>query len=81
MHFVGGPDTCIKNPRWWTAAILETSKKSLYLGIGLTDRHEIWHHGGAIQHSRRVPRLELFNFKNSKMAATAILKNRKIYYE
>ena len=40
-------------------------QKSWYLGNGTTDRHEIWH-DDAIWHSRRVPELEICNFKNQK---------------
>jgi len=39
--FVAGPDTRVTNTRWRMAAILKKNEKSLYLGKGFTDRHEI----------------------------------------
>jgi len=43
MSFVGGPNTCITNARWRTAAIYGQIEKSPYLSNGLTDCHEAWH--------------------------------------
>jgi len=42
MLFVVGPNNCITNPRWRTAAILEKLKTALSRK-GLTDLLEIWH--------------------------------------
>ena len=42
IHFVGGPNRRITNPRWRTAAILKI-EKWLYLRNCLTDLHKIWH--------------------------------------
>jgi len=41
MLSVGGPNAHTTNPRWRTAAVLKRSKKSPYIGKGLTDGHEI----------------------------------------
>jgi len=43
MLFVGGRNTRITNPRWWTATILKI-EKSPYLSNCLTD----YHAGGAM---------------------------------
>jgi len=61
MPFMGGPVTRITNPRWRTAAIFE---KSLYLGHGSSDFHEIWLRD-AVRPS--WPFLPLKNFEISKI--------------
>jgi len=48
---------------------LKKSKKSRYLGKGLTDRHTIWHID-AIRHSRRVTSLKICYFENAKCDVT-----------
>jgi len=65
MPFVGGPNTRITNPRWWTAAILEKIQKSPHLGRGLTDFDQIWH-GDTSRPSWAVILLKLWNFKNPR---------------
>jgi len=42
IHFVGGPNRRITNPRWRTAAILKNLKRP-YLRNALTDLHKSWH--------------------------------------
>ena len=42
IHFVGGPNRRITNPRWRTAAILKNRKRP-YLRNGSTDMHKIWY--------------------------------------
>jgi len=50
MPVRGWSHTRITNPRWRTAAILEKSKKLLYLIHGWSDFDEIWH-ADAVRHS------------------------------
>ena len=58
------------------AAILQ-NKKSPYLSHGSSNFNEIWH-DDAVQPSWLFRSLNIWNFKKSKMAMVANLKNRKI---
>jgi len=75
---MGGPNTCITNPRWWTAAILEKLKNH-YLISPLTDRHEIWH-SDAYWPSPPCQPLQFWIFKNPTWRTATILKIEKSRY-
>ena len=52
-------------------------EKSEYIGLSSSDFDEIWH-GDAVRPAWQFWLLKNFKFRKSKMAAVAILKNRKI---
>jgi len=77
MPFMGGPNTCITNPRWRTAAILEKSKNChISAAVQLISFQwslALWH-SSTLLNCRNITNL---NFYKSKMAASVILKNWK----
>ena len=78
MPFVGGPHTRITNPRWRTAAILEKSKNR---HISAVVQPILTKFGKMMQFDPPYrPTVKNLKFSKSKMAAAAILKNRKSPY-
>ena len=73
IHFVGGPNRRITNPRWRTAAILKNRKRP-YLHNGLTDLHKIWH-DDAFWPSEGYGQLKFPTFENPRWQ-TAISPER-----
>jgi len=75
MHFVGGAETRITNPRWRTAAILEKSK-NCYISAAV---RAILTKFGTLMQFDPLDRSDRIKFESSKrqhvnMAAAAILK-------
>ena len=68
IHFVGGPNRRITNPRWRTAAILKNRKRP-YLRNGSTKLHKIWHRDSpptsalksGATHYRLIPKCLIWN--------------------
>ena len=72
IHFVGGPNRRITNPRWRTAAILQNRKRP-YLSNALTDLHKIWHDDPSWL-SEGYGQLKFPTFENPRWRTAAILK-------